>query len=75
MGFIARLFRLHFSLWLGLAVLAVVALATPASAGLALRLAAGWDWVLLARPGAAEAPFAALLEDLAKAARKATEGK
>ena len=43
MGFIARLFRLHFSLWLGLAVLAVVALATPTSAGLALRLAAGWD--------------------------------
>ena len=43
MGFIARVFRLHFSLWLGLAVLAVVALATPASAGLALRLAAGWD--------------------------------
>ncbi|WP_312599537.1 DUF1345 domain-containing protein [Brevundimonas sp.] len=43
MGFITRLFRLHFSLWLGLGVLAVVVMATPASAGLAVRLAAGWD--------------------------------
>ena len=43
MGFVTRLFRLHFSLWLGLAVLAVVVAATPASAGLAVRLAAGWD--------------------------------
>ena len=38
-----RLLRLHFSLWLGLAVMAVVAALTPASAGLELRLAAGWD--------------------------------
>ena len=43
MGFVARLFRLHFSLWLGLAVLSVVAALTPASEGWALRLAAGWD--------------------------------
>ena len=43
MGFFTRVFRLHFSLWLGLAVLAGVALAMPASAGSALRLAAGWD--------------------------------
>lgn len=38
-----RLFRLHFSLWLGLTVLAVTALAMPASAGSAMKLAAGWD--------------------------------
>ena len=45
MGFVARLFRLHFSLWLwlGLLVLAAVAALTPAGFGWPLRLAAGWD--------------------------------
>jgi uncharacterized membrane protein len=40
---VARLFRLHFGLWLGLVVLAVVAVLTPAGEGWPLRLAAGWD--------------------------------
>ena len=43
MGFVARLFRLHMSLWLGLVVLGLVAALTPASEGWPLRLAAGWD--------------------------------
>lgn len=43
MGSVARLFRLHFSLWLGLLVLAAVAALTPAGFGWPLRLAAGWD--------------------------------
>ena len=43
MGSVARLFRLHFSLWLGLLVLATVAALTPAGLGWPLRLAAGWD--------------------------------
>jgi len=43
MGSVARLFRLHFSLWLGLLVLAAVAALTPAGLGWPLRLAAGWD--------------------------------
>lgn len=43
MGSVARLFRLHFSLWVGLFVLAAVAALTPAGFGWPLRLAAGWD--------------------------------
>ena len=39
MGFFTRVFRLHFSLWLGLAVLAGVALAMPASAVRVLSMA------------------------------------
>jgi uncharacterized membrane protein len=43
MEFVVRLFRLHFSLWLGLTVLAVVAALAPVGEGWPLRLAAGWD--------------------------------
>ncbi|WOB79352.1 DUF1345 domain-containing protein [Brevundimonas nasdae] len=43
MGSVARLFRLHLSLWLGLLVLAAVAALAPASVGWPMRLAAGWD--------------------------------
>lgn len=40
---VARLFRLHLSLWLGLLVLAAVAALAPISLGWPMRLAAGWD--------------------------------
>ncbi|MBV5331638.1 DUF1345 domain-containing protein, partial [bacterium] len=43
MGSVARLFRLHLSLWLGLLVMAAVAALAPASVGWPMRLAAGWD--------------------------------
>lgn len=43
MSRIARIFRLHLALWLGLAVMAVVALLTPGGWGWPMRLAIAWD--------------------------------
>ena len=40
---IARIFRLHFALWLGLAVLAVAVILTPAAWDWPMRIAAAWD--------------------------------
>ncbi|SPU41903.1 DUF1345 domain-containing protein [Brevundimonas diminuta] len=40
---IARIFRLHFALWLGLAVLTVAVILTPAAWDWPMRIAAAWD--------------------------------
>lgn len=42
MSWIARLFRIHVALWLGLAALATVIALTPPDRDWALRIAAGW---------------------------------
>lgn len=43
MNRVSRLFRLHAAFWLGMAVLAAVAVLAPVGGGWPMRLAAGWD--------------------------------